>query len=178
MGGRITVESVAGCSWSKWPDGRGIRSGVRFFRFCCKACVGLLSPLTTSHRDLCRSPCDLSGMRLKSGFITLKDCNHAINGLSIRVITGRAQSFGNSRQFYCRPFKVRGHALKVTLQTLPRFAELHNAFLQIQEQFNSLLEGVMVVSFSKASAVRRRPRFLFSHCHPDGMRTCAKYSRL
>jgi len=26
MGGRITVESVAGCSWNRWPDGRGIRS--------------------------------------------------------------------------------------------------------------------------------------------------------
>jgi threonine/homoserine/homoserine lactone efflux protein len=25
MGGRITVESVAGCSWNRWPDGRGIR---------------------------------------------------------------------------------------------------------------------------------------------------------
>ena len=26
MGGRISVESVAGCSWNRWPDGRGIRS--------------------------------------------------------------------------------------------------------------------------------------------------------
>jgi hypothetical protein len=26
MGGRITVESVAGCSWNRWPDGRGIRT--------------------------------------------------------------------------------------------------------------------------------------------------------
>ncbi|BBI45920.1 hypothetical protein KPSA1B_104683 [Pseudomonas syringae pv. actinidiae] len=26
MGGRIIVESVAGCSWNGWPDDRGIRS--------------------------------------------------------------------------------------------------------------------------------------------------------
>lgn len=26
MGGRIIVESVAGCLWNRWPDGRGIRS--------------------------------------------------------------------------------------------------------------------------------------------------------
>ncbi|MDU8285497.1 hypothetical protein RX830_27625, partial [Pseudomonas syringae pv. actinidiae] len=26
MGGRIIVESVAGCSWDGWPDDRGIRS--------------------------------------------------------------------------------------------------------------------------------------------------------
>lgn len=25
MGGRIIVESVAGCLWNRWPDGRGIR---------------------------------------------------------------------------------------------------------------------------------------------------------
>jgi hypothetical protein len=25
MGGRIIVESVAGCSWNRWPDGCGIR---------------------------------------------------------------------------------------------------------------------------------------------------------
>ncbi|GBH10331.1 Phage- or plasmid-associated DNA primase [Pseudomonas syringae pv. actinidiae] len=25
MGGRIIVESVAGCSWNGWPDDRGIR---------------------------------------------------------------------------------------------------------------------------------------------------------
>ncbi|BBP59703.1 hypothetical protein PHLH4_32930 [Pseudomonas sp. St316] len=25
MGGRIIVESVAGCSWNGWPDARGIR---------------------------------------------------------------------------------------------------------------------------------------------------------
>ena len=26
MGGRIIVESVAGCLWNRWPDGRGIRN--------------------------------------------------------------------------------------------------------------------------------------------------------
>ncbi|EPM50547.1 hypothetical protein A256_17966 [Pseudomonas syringae pv. actinidiae ICMP 19103] len=26
MGGRIIVESVAGCSWNGWPDDRGIRN--------------------------------------------------------------------------------------------------------------------------------------------------------
>ncbi|EPN04400.1 hypothetical protein A259_23391 [Pseudomonas syringae pv. actinidiae ICMP 19070] len=26
MGGRIIVESVAGCSWNGWPDDRGIRT--------------------------------------------------------------------------------------------------------------------------------------------------------
>lgn len=26
MGGRIIVESVAGCLWNRWPDGRGIRT--------------------------------------------------------------------------------------------------------------------------------------------------------
>ncbi|WP_221768641.1 hypothetical protein, partial [Pseudomonas veronii] len=27
-GGRIIVESVAGCSWNGWPDARGIRSFI------------------------------------------------------------------------------------------------------------------------------------------------------
>jgi len=31
VGGRISVESVAGCSWNRWPDGRGIRTAP--FRF-------------------------------------------------------------------------------------------------------------------------------------------------
>ncbi|GBH13625.1 Outer membrane translocation and assembly module TamA [Pseudomonas syringae pv. actinidiae] len=32
MGGRIIVESVAGCSWNGWPDDRGIRSRHEGFR--------------------------------------------------------------------------------------------------------------------------------------------------
>ncbi|PRW72308.1 hypothetical protein C7A13_27745 [Pseudomonas fluorescens] len=32
MSGRITVESVAGCSWNRWPDGRGIRSESDFHK--------------------------------------------------------------------------------------------------------------------------------------------------
>ncbi|WP_240113574.1 hypothetical protein, partial [Pseudomonas aeruginosa] len=31
-GGRITVESVARCSWNGWPDGRGIRIFGSHFR--------------------------------------------------------------------------------------------------------------------------------------------------
>ncbi len=29
MGGRISVESVAGCAWNGWPNGRGIRTQFR-----------------------------------------------------------------------------------------------------------------------------------------------------
>ncbi|TXI31418.1 MAG: hypothetical protein E6Q69_11395, partial [Aquipseudomonas alcaligenes] len=42
-GGRITVESVARCSWNGWPDGRGIRRRPAPVRFTAAALGALHS---------------------------------------------------------------------------------------------------------------------------------------
>ncbi|TWS02099.1 hypothetical protein FJD35_32755 [Pseudomonas mandelii] len=39
MGGRIIVESVAGCLWNRWPDGRGIRISISVRRVATKRCI-------------------------------------------------------------------------------------------------------------------------------------------
>ncbi|OSR65055.1 HTH-type transcriptional regulator PrtR [Pseudomonas syringae pv. actinidiae] len=51
MGGRIIVESVAGCSWNGWPDDRGIRKhgGILRVRYLYRLPNGGLR--LRSHND-------------------------------------------------------------------------------------------------------------------------------
>ncbi|MGX4727136.1 hypothetical protein, partial [Pseudomonas corrugata] len=56
-GGRITVELVAGCSWNRWPDGRGIRTKAFAGQVECKQLVSNCAAGYSSPPNYARAGC-------------------------------------------------------------------------------------------------------------------------